>query len=134
MTRNRELFRAIADQIERHPETYDQGVYGDVTSCGTKHCIAGHAAAMSGCQPTRYEHAKPNWSVVTDPKSGKYRDVDLVAAELLGIEHSTASWLFGPLWEPADGMSVPQALRRLGDGAPISEVTKEEELLDLEDE
>src|SRR5688572_2759026 len=134
MTRNKELFYRIADQVERHPETYDQSVYGEVTPCGTSHCIAGHAAAMSGCRPTVFLDGSllPNGCVVTDA-AGKKRDVDLVAAELLGIEHGEASWLFSPAWEPPPEMTVPEALRRLGDGAPINEVT-ESGLLGAEDD
>lgn len=38
------LLRQVLEQIETHPETWDQGVY----RCGTSMCFAGWAAELSG--------------------------------------------------------------------------------------
>lgn len=115
MTRNRDLFRRIADTIEANPDLYDQTAYGSPTSCGTAHCIAGHAAAISGCQPNDWGM----WSTVRAPGREELRDTHDVAAELLGLNAEEADDLFNGSWEPPAGQTVAEAFRAIGDGARI---------------
>lgn len=42
-----DLARAIAKQIDEHPELHSQADWSDETSCGTAHCIAGWAGALT---------------------------------------------------------------------------------------
>lgn len=128
-----DLFRAIADQIEAHPETYDQSVWGEVDdndfsqlfdfltaaehmavgSCDTRGCTAGWAIALN----------------IQDPQvriSMSDRSITAMAADLLEIDSRTAMILFMEDWEPAAGMTVPEALRELANGATIHEVTSED--------
>lgn len=93
MIRNRELFDKIADQIEQHPETYDQNHY----RCGTAHCVAGHAVAISGLEMSQW-------------------DTEAAARELLGLTDDEGDTLFNMYWRPPAGMTVPEALRAIGRG------------------
>ena len=43
---NYERLLAIADYIEKHPQEYDQGTYGEITPCGTVACVAGTAMLL----------------------------------------------------------------------------------------
>lgn len=44
---NLPLLRKVLDHIDAHPEEWRQSTYATVTDCGTAHCIAGHAVAMT---------------------------------------------------------------------------------------
>jgi len=43
---NKERFAVILDTIKANPACWDQGAFH--TSCGTAHCIAGHAQINAG--------------------------------------------------------------------------------------
>lgn len=45
---NTDLMLAIREHIRANPEQHDQNNWGSRTACGTTHCIAGWAAALSG--------------------------------------------------------------------------------------
>ena len=124
--RNTALFDQIADLIEADPTRYDQETYGDgdnglqdlvvddkVLHCGTAHCIAGWAAVAEGYYPVINPYG-PSWSVVSrtpgvDIKDRTlFQDVDLVAANLLGLDLSEAYTLFDSDW-------LPESIRDLED-------------------
>jgi hypothetical protein len=131
--RNTELFYRIADMIEYFPEMYDQSVWGEEapgTPCGTAFCIAGHAAHETGfIAPTRtygsrvtqdwinVEFAVDDDTVVTEttPTIGRLE---------LGLTPAEAEYLFHEDWCPVDGITVPEALRMIGRGEYISEVSE----------
>lgn len=115
--RNKELFYKIAEVVEHSPQLYNQHSWGKITSCGTVHCIAGWAAALSGYRRTGSgEHI--NWLIVRD-HLGAEALVYNVARELLGIREEEADELFSFDWEPEEGKTVAQALRDFGNGAAI---------------
>lgn len=145
--RNTELFYRIADEIEVFPEEYDQEVWGTnseslvkpYTPCGTSFCIAGHAAHMTNWVPYmesikvvdfgRLRKARAENSMVN------YFDASSIGAAELGLSSDEASVLFEERWVPDPHLTVSQALRRLGDGAPVAEVTDPdllESLMDLQ--
>ncbi len=116
--RNTELFDLIADTIEKRPESYNQSSWG----CGTSFCVAGHAAALSGCKPTAFD-----WEYILPPENddtGLEGDdegeiyVETWAAKKLGLSTDDCE-LFDCSWEPPEGMTVPEALRAIGRGADI---------------
>lgn len=108
--RNGDLFRKVANQIERFPDNYVQ--------CDTRECIGGWALALSGCvYPDRRRYL---WS---DSASSEDWPVHLTAQSQLGLTHEEAGILFSSIWMPADGLSVPDALRMLAGGAHINRVT-----------
>ena len=113
-TRNAALFNAIADQIEAHPESYDQGTYG-TAFCGTAHCIGGWAIALSGWARVLGH----NWGSVT--RGGVTRGAFDAGRDELGLDEVEAGTLFRPDWEPPAHETVPQALRRIGAGGAIVE-------------
>jgi hypothetical protein len=120
--RNTELFYRIADLVEVFPESYDQDVWGaprPAALCGTSHCIAGHAAAETG-----WMRAEEDWETVQRKNVGVAADISSIGALELGITDSEAEFIFGGCWAPDDG-NVAKALRRLGDGADLSEVAEE---------
>lgn len=101
---NAEMFRRIADQIEKEPEKYNQRTYG--WSCGSPRCIAGWALVFSGKQP-----------------SGVLRPAQK-AAEILGINDREMRTLFIESWTPIRGLAVPDALRQIADGASVASVSR----------
>ena len=134
--RNRDLFYRIADQIEKEPTSYDQGFwcvtqaeyieelrfeveFGDATQekldraldvpaseCGTVACVAGWACFLTS-------------GSTMVPLDGWTRS----ARELLGLSSQEADLLFCDTWKPRPGLTVPEALRKLGDGASVEEVS-----------
>lgn len=113
--RNEELFRAIARQIEEHPESHDQFSW-NVTwpGCGTKCCIAGWAVSLAGYQFSSYGFAFV---------AGNEDYVGCLAEELLGLGGDEADRLFDAAWQPAHHLTVPEALEKLAAGASIDEVS-----------
>jgi hypothetical protein len=82
---NDELFIAVLAQIEKHPETWDQGVWR--SACGTSFCFAGWALHLSGIQWVaplrneamyRYVHTevgtRPAWAVAVELLGLPYLD------------------------------------------------------------
>lgn len=119
--RNEDLFRQIADLIEDEPERYDQTVYHLLTDCGTTGCIAGHAIMINGWQ---FEESGCVYAPGTNRNSDcSCGNLNIYAAELLGLTSDEADVLFSPGWAPSSHLNVPDALRKLGAGADISEVT-----------
>lgn len=100
------LMNQVADHIEAFPERYDQEVYWITTECGTVGCIAGWADRLSG-----YD----------DPLVAPSN-----AEERLGLTLDEGSVLFDEAWRPAEGLTVPDALRKLAGGADLEDVTHED--------
>lgn len=128
MIRNRELFRKIADTIEKDPKSYNQQDWG----CGTSFCVAGHAAHLSGCKPSyvnddgseAWDECFPPDNETVDVSSCDHTTYGAVdtgdyAILKLGISDDDSDVLFGKGWVPPEGMTVPDALRAIGDGAEI---------------
>lgn len=114
MSRNSELFKKVADQVERDPSCYHQ--------CSTVECIGGWALALSGYDPDSprcylFEHTRR----VIDERGDL---IEATAQELLGLTDEEADILFDGRWSPANGVTVPSALRRLAGGETIESVTK----------
>lgn len=96
---NDQLFADVLVQIEKHPETWRQGVWARKNECGTSHCFAGHAVALSGLtfdwEPLRLGYSgDTHRALFIRDDDGDYRSVALVAAELLGISEDDAEILF----------------------------------------
>ena len=125
--RNTELFERIADEIEFFPESYNQGAWGKIiegakakqTACGTAFCIAGHASHLTGWLP---QHPQ-EWDNVIRPKGDTYLEVSDVARRELGLTQAEAEFLFDGDWKPKRKYTVPEALRAIGNGANILDVT-----------
>lgn len=100
MQPNIELINRVADHIERHPENHNQASYysamGQVDAdtlveairigpmgCGTTCCVAGWAVRLAS--PAQVKLARQN---------ALYYDIDLIAANLLGMDHHDAYALF----------------------------------------
>ena len=117
---NSELFRKIADVIEHNPDGYNQRKWGfgvhdndakacrhipadQVHTCGTSHCIAGWAVALTP---------------VDQRPAG---EVSFAARELLGLGESESHFLFAPNWSPKEGVTVPGELRRIAEQQSVFE-------------
>lgn len=98
------LMRAVADAIEAHPEQYDQGLWSAVTHCGTAYCVGGWACTLV--------HGPKEWAAV-----------ESMARDLLQLPDDGAGILFHPMWEPAVGLTVPEALRAIAGGRSVESVT-----------
>ena len=129
--RNKELFYRIADHIEMHPELYDQVVWREQVPCGTVHCVAGTAVALEWSEsawrhdPDDDPELNPVMDfAVVDPATGHRVPVSRAAQRLLGLSEAEAEVLFFSSWEPSDGLTVPQALRLIGNGSLVDEVTR----------
>ena len=170
LIRNKELFYKIADVIENDYGVYNQSLWGDHVytscannpedieattvrvmeqSCGTSHCIAGHAAVLSGYTPVVNKCLIPetgmreagmvveiNWEELISPKGVSGHHPSDVGRDVLGLTIEEADLLFSEWWRP-DGFdfdnedhinakAVAEAMRGLGDGWSIWDVTSEE--------
>jgi hypothetical protein len=67
---NRENYRKVLDQIEAHPETWNQSFW----HCGTTHCFAGWAQILSG---------KPADDGTVRRDARIYLDLSLIEADYL---------------------------------------------------
>lgn len=124
LTRNQALFYLVAMQIEAHPETYDQMYYRSRKWSWRRMrgiqqgCIASWAAVLGG----RLRFPPPGsrgWPIVVQPGeavSAPWRE----AHRALGLTLEEATILFHKNWEPPAGQTVPEALRAIGTGAPIT--------------
>jgi hypothetical protein len=120
--RNGDLFRRIADALEKHPELHEQNYYGlehgTGDPCDTAHCIAGWAVSLSGYKPALLLSGSRNWNMVSSPDDQVARHTPIVAQELLGLTDKESDFLFHYGWKPNDiepVRSVPEALRRIAD-------------------
>ena len=135
--RNTNLFLAIADTIERHPELHAQEVWAEHRNdCGTAACIAGHAILKA--KPHWLNTSVPDW--VTDSyedvqqwglsinndavrAEGLYPGWEAMGAHVLGLHAFEADVLFDGSASPRDHIDGwPEALRRIAAGAEIDEV------------
>lgn len=95
---NAELFRKIADKIEKEPKSYDQERYASPDDCG---CIF-HLAEII---------------------SGQTMNLPWQTGPLLGLSEADATKLYSQYWKPRPDLTVPQALRLIADGESVSEVS-----------
>ena len=136
--RNTLLFNRIADYLESFPEAYDQERWGDkkdATPCGTAFCIAGHAAHETGWNPKimnrnswNFDPVFPfDWELLSQPKANIVDVfVHSVGAIELGLTRAEADVLFSANWKPKEG-TPSQALRKIGAGAKITDLTNPED-------
>lgn len=122
-TRDRELFYRVAEQIEREPMSYNQDTWGRPepnTPCGTARCIAGWAVYLRGYKPYNYF-----WSKVTHPDHpDRVECIREAAQRELGLTVSETLMLFHEHWRPRADLTVPEALRMIGDGVSVEEVSR----------
>jgi len=119
--RYREMNAALA--AEYHP-------------CNTVGCIAGNAIILSTSQVDMVraiEEASRQWAKdeialatvlehLAEKQGFRYPPIQNYAADLLGIDGESADLLFGAAWFPRY-MDVPTALRLIGQGANVTDVT-----------
>lgn len=110
---NTDLLLEIREQITSHPGTHNQEEWGERSECGTTHCIAGWAAALSGAQLT--------WTDDTYGFSQLYHangeDPGTYAARLMGLDTREAWQLFYKL-NNADALAELDALIEKGKNDP----------------
>ena len=112
------LMRAVADAIEAHPEQYEQEMWSTVTACGTAYCVGGWACILAY-----------GASALSDPRGSEYahgRYIEDEASDLLGLPAEETELLFHSQWEPAEWLTVPQALRAIAEGKSVESVTTED--------
>lgn len=93
---------AILDHIEAHPEEWEQEYYGLKTECKTAYCVAGHTLVRAGVQMTWMPLDEVNagnpeeWEldVAFDPHTHEPRNIQVLAAEILGLTSDQATELF----------------------------------------
>lgn len=91
MSYNVDLMLAIREQITTHPETHDQDSWGNKTAgCGTTHCIAGWAGALSRAQ-LDWSGADESWMKL-DSIDGQ--DPEIFGEKALGLTRAEAGALF----------------------------------------
>ncbi len=123
--RNPDLFREVGARIAAEPKLYNQKRYSRSTDCGTAYCIAGWVGQVLIEQsPQVYSRAKGDHDsiVIKTGRNRSIKHVGVIAAEELGLNEEEASILFDSLWEPAEGLTVEEALVKIGNGADISEM------------
>lgn len=125
--RNTDLFEAIADEIKFFPDSYDQEQWGEdvekPTLCGTAFCVAGHAGHLTGWHPTEDPYDEDTLNFEELWSRGAKVDAPSVGSIELGLTNIEANILFVGNWQPIEELSVHKALRKLGKGAKLSDVT-----------
>lgn len=121
--RNASLLNKIADFIEKHPEKLDHNFWcrvgGEVlyyacsaynkavnktTDCDTAACIAGWAVLLAD----------------TKPEPGSSTSVQEHARYVLGLTSPEAVQLFHWSAQPVDGLTWPEALRKIAKGTTVA--------------
>lgn len=118
MERNAEMFRQVADLIEMMPEKHDQRTW-----CGTSQCVAGWSIFLSGRYRFTY-YETGSVSSVIDLETDALVSIDYgnEGEEILGLEPEESAILFAGEAAPVEGLTWPEALRRIANGAEVSEV------------
>lgn len=102
-TPNLPLLRQVREQIEKHPETWDQSLW--FSECGTAACVAGWAAALTGGRRADFGEKHLSSSLLVAVPDDHEYDVVVVkgqrlvfvddrAQRLLGIDDKTGDELF----------------------------------------
>ena len=127
MERNTHAFAWIANQIENHPEQYDQGVWANANGCGTAYCIAGWEAVRHGWEaiitscPCDEDECDDEDVFLRHRETGEIKGNSYasdLASNTLGLSVDEQNTLFHHRWRPPSGITVPNALRAIGRGAP----------------
>lgn len=104
---NRELMIRVRDQITQHPETHDQAHWGRRgPSCGTTRCIAGWAVHFGLPESDQnWEDELLGGGAQLESAFDVERDIELVAADLLGISYNQADKLFFE-WDNVEALAL----------------------------
>lgn len=99
-TPNAELAYAVLDQIDAHPERWDQSWWLIATDCGTSGCFAGWTCMLAGDIPDPPEPLSlmpvgEVFNMVRLASGDGYAHASDRAAELLGLADDRADKLFG---------------------------------------
>lgn len=86
------LLDRIIEQIEQHPETWDQATWERETECGTAYCVAGHAVAMTIGPITHYSP----WNAEYVTADGVIGSWSVTARDALDLTARQAHVLFHP--------------------------------------
>ena len=108
--------------------------------CGTEHCIAGWAIVLTAKEQgllsvaraerygfIQYSDGEINgspldWLRGLADRTAGYTDFVWAGATLLGLDREVAGYLFNGGWSPESGLSVPEALRKIGEGHSVYDV------------
>lgn len=101
----RERAKVIYDYLTQHPDKHDQAHYGAVQTCGTTMCIAGYALSTFRPKLVKWVVGDRGIKSISGETSDD-RDIDVVAAELLGLDSYEMESLF-------HDMSNTRALEKL---------------------
>jgi hypothetical protein len=89
---NAELAYAVLDQIDAHPDQWEQGTWATRSKCGTAFCFAGWAVVLSGrtliWDSRNRVHAEAEFVLDDRTEAGQQWLAD-AAREALGIDDST---------------------------------------------
>lgn len=125
-----------ASFLQEPPEVFEH--------CQTKACIYGHALLLGAPEfielhPSRFN--RPTYLTIDraavelarQQMENAYHDADcdgantdyvVHGAQLLGLTIDECYGLFSEHWEPRAGLTVPQALRAIADGATVEDVSE----------
>lgn len=134
---------AALGDIHKNVEDAERAAEALGNECGTAFCIAGWAVSLSATpeqvkeakriardeyclidvvrDDRIYVNAQAFFDVLCEEVTGA-GDAVAAGAKLLGLGYDDADYLFNGCWRPQTGLSVPEALRKIGDGAGVREV------------
>lgn len=120
MERNSKLFNEVADAIEWEDTIkYDQTVYvsnkSEIGECGTRACIAGFAVGI--------KDYKRDWFRMWIDNHHNEIDINTRAQNLLGLSNHESACLFSGDWKPTNDMTVPEVLRKMGEGHDLYDLS-----------
>lgn len=100
MTINAALLRQTLEQIETHPETWEQGSY----RCGTGMCFAGWAAELAGGHWLAGPDDAGNSYLIAEPDDGEGAFIIRRSGEAVVDAHVRAQRILGLTWSQAEDL------------------------------
>ena len=99
-TTQRQVLRKARAAIRRHPESYDQAVWGapGKPSCETPACVAGHIVSETDSGRSAYEVALSDPEVRAESNPERRHQLAVVRAATEALALSRSPKLFEPVW------------------------------------
>lgn len=124
--RNQDAFNGVAEYVRIFPENYHQHRWVSKSDCGSAFCIAGTTVFLEEGENI-FSEEYGTWQddqffPHDTPSNNKIADK---AQKILGLEALESYVLFDGGWKPKDGLTVPEALEKLGAGAHLKDVTRD---------
>jgi hypothetical protein len=117
---NIELLQRLRRQLVGHPESHDQGEWGNRSACGTQACAAGWTLVLTGNARWR-EYGDGRYALHANTESGSVPDA---AGDLLDIDLVEREYLF---YHAQDQLETLAVIDTLIDGGNVIDLVDEDD-------